>query len=154
MSHGAVNEIAAEPNLTPLLDLILQILMFFMVTINLNKEQKNADVALPFSQSALPLEAQTEEEPLFVNLLIREDKNDQGEPLTVHEVRVVGQKMDLAAARNWIKKQHEDRARFGEVKNPVIIRAHTLAEYAKVFELLQACSDAGFRKLKVRAIIP
>jgi biopolymer transport protein ExbD len=155
MSHGGASDSALEPNLTPLLDLILQILMFFMVTINLNKEQKNADVALPFSQSALPLDARTEEDPLFVNLLIREDRNDRDEPTTVHEVKVVGQKaMDLAAARNWIKKQHEDRARYGEVKNPVIIRAHTLAEYAKVFELLQACSDAGFRKLKVRAIIP
>src|SRR5262245_11875450 len=113
MSHGGGSDRAMEPNLTPLLDLILQILMFFMVTVNLNKEQKNADVALPFSQSALPLDAQTEEEPLFVNLLIREDKNDQREPFTVHEVRVVGLDMNLAADRNWIKKQHEDRPRFG-----------------------------------------
>jgi biopolymer transport protein ExbD len=44
----------AEPNLTPLLDVVLQLLMFFMMCVNFVTEQVNSDIALPDAQSARP----------------------------------------------------------------------------------------------------
>ena len=46
MSHGPSAEGSnAEPNLTPLLDVVLQLLMFFMMCVNFVTEQVNEDIA-------------------------------------------------------------------------------------------------------------
>ena len=41
-----------EPDLTPLLDVVMQLIMFFMMCINFVNEQVNANVLLPTSTSA------------------------------------------------------------------------------------------------------
>ncbi len=139
-----------EPNLTPLLDLVLQILMFFMVTVNFTQEQNLGDVALPVSDSARPLQKKGDRDPIFLNLIYDKEKHE-------HQIMITGQRpMQQAQARNWILGQFEDLKRHeadGKVANPVIIRAHKDADYAQVYQLLRACSDAGFRNLKVRAIV-
>ncbi len=56
MSHGTGGSTpAAEPNLTPLLDVVLQLLMFFMMCVNFVTEEVNEDIKLPTSQSAKPM---------------------------------------------------------------------------------------------------
>ena len=45
-----------EPNLVPLLDLVLQMVMFFMATTTFIKEERTAAVRLPVAQSAKPVE--------------------------------------------------------------------------------------------------
>jgi biopolymer transport protein ExbD len=45
MSHGSSGEGAvSEPNLTPLLDVVLQLLMFFMMCVNFVNEQVNENI--------------------------------------------------------------------------------------------------------------
>ncbi len=146
--HGGGGESGGcEPNLTPLLDLVLQILMFFMVTINFATEQTHEDVSLPESQTARPLPKDGAKDPIFVNLRWNTKRKE-------YEILVTGRKeMTQIDAKIWIRKQYEDLQRSGEVKNPVIIRADRSAEYAQVYQLLQSCSDAGFRNLKVRALV-
>src|SRR5262245_15573454 len=160
MSHSASSHGGAcEPNLTPLLDLVLQILMFFMVTVNFATEQNAGDVPLPESQTARPLTKEGTKDPIFVNLLYNDterkhevilplryriDRNGKSVPLPP---------MTQAEARREMQKLHEDLSRAGDVKNQVIIRAHRDAQYNEVFQVLQSCSDAGFRNLKVRAMV-
>src|SRR3954467_15956408 len=55
MAHGGGGEESAEGDLTPLLDMVLQMLMFFIVNVNLATEQTNPDVKLPLSASATPV---------------------------------------------------------------------------------------------------
>ena len=55
MSHGPSSSEAVEPNLTPLLDLVLQLLMFFMICGNYASEQSNEPVNLAFSETAKQL---------------------------------------------------------------------------------------------------
>jgi biopolymer transport protein ExbD len=50
--HGG----ADEPNLVPLLDLILQLVMFFMAVTNFAKENISEAVRLPLAQSARPID--------------------------------------------------------------------------------------------------
>src|SRR5271165_442884 len=55
MSHGSdTNE--AEADLTPLLDLVLQLLMFFIINVNFVTEQVTPDIKLPTSESARPID--------------------------------------------------------------------------------------------------
>src|SRR3954454_21081692 len=68
MSHGPSTEGgAAEPNLIPLLDVVFQLLMFFMMCVNFVSEQNNEDVKLPDSLSAQPMD-KAETDVLFINL--------------------------------------------------------------------------------------
>lgn len=158
MSHGG-GESSCEPNLTPLLDLVLQILMFFIVTVNLASEANAGDVPLPESQTARALPKDGVKDPIFVNLLYKSDtrKHEVILPLRHRINPANGQQepippMSQAEARRELQKLFEDLSRQGEVKNQVIIRAHRDAEYNEVFQVLQSCSDAGFRNLNVRAL--
>jgi biopolymer transport protein ExbD len=157
MSHGGGGEgESCEPNMTPLLDLILQILMFFIVTVNFVQAEDAGNVELPDSQTARPLPSVGAKDPIFLNLLYDEQtrKHEIVLPLQLDSTGQPQPPMQQAGARSFMKKLYDDLSRSGEVKNPVIIRAHKMAEYNEVFQVLQSCSDAGFRQLKVRALIP
>ncbi len=57
MSHGPVGEdVSADPNLTPLLDLVMQLLMFFMVCADF-KQRDREQVHSPVSFAAVPGDA-------------------------------------------------------------------------------------------------
>src|SRR5213080_1109702 len=56
MSHGGGGDDEnIEPDLTPLLDLVLQLLMFFIINVNFVSDQVNPAIKLPVSASALPM---------------------------------------------------------------------------------------------------
>jgi biopolymer transport protein ExbD len=169
MSHGPTAEgSSAEPNLTPLLDVVLQLIMFFMMCVNFVTEQVNEDIKLPASQAARPME-KTENEVLFLNVkpfaardfqdkvsqdaLGRlQEKFAEGDPC----VLIVGKDpMKPIEFKFWLRQQYEDAektSKDGKVNTAIIIRAHRDADYANVFELLQICKVQGYKKLKLRAI--
>jgi biopolymer transport protein ExbD len=55
MSHGGGGEMSAEPNMTPLLDLVLQLLMFFIICVNFTTAVTNTGEFLPESDTVKPL---------------------------------------------------------------------------------------------------
>jgi biopolymer transport protein ExbD len=67
MSHGpTAQDSICEPNLTPLLDVVLQLLMFFMMCVNFVGEQITEDVKLPRSASVKPMD-KTDNDVLHLN---------------------------------------------------------------------------------------
>jgi len=138
-----------EINLTPLLDLVLQLIMFFMITVNFVRiDQINEDIALPVAQSAVPLD-QTAEDYVFLNL------NKDG--------RLVGTGADALDTPEKIKNHLNSeklnfervaraRGKSGEVKIMVVLRAHKDAKYGDVYQVLHQCSLAGYKKWQVRVL--
>ena len=53
MSANMGNEVRAEPNLTPLLDVVFQLITFFMLVINFSKDNYDARIKLPVAGSEL-----------------------------------------------------------------------------------------------------
>lgn len=150
MSHGpSTDSVKAEPNLVPLLDLVFQLIMFFMICVNFVSEQVNQDVRLPVAQSARPMD-KGEVDVLFLNmdatgkLLI----SGQPKPLsTTGEVQYYLRQQFADA-----KRQAEDRGdRSGKVRTAVIVRADREVTYAQLYQLLKLCKDVGYRKLQLRA---
>src|SRR5947209_9829151 len=89
MSHSPAAEgSSAEPNLTPLLDVVLQLLMFFMMCVNFVTEQVNEDVKLPESQSAMPMD-KADVDVLFINLkqFATADFRDKVKPETLAQLQ-------------------------------------------------------------------
>ncbi len=63
-------ELKAEPNLTPLLDVVFQLITFFMLMINFSSDNYDRRVTLPVAGSARPVEddQQVAEDRLVLNI--------------------------------------------------------------------------------------
>jgi biopolymer transport protein ExbD len=142
MSHGAgAGDIRAEPDLTPMLDLVMQLLMYFIMCVNFIGEEVNADVQLPPSQAARPID-KSEADVLFVNVS-REGK-----------VLVLGQEpMEQTDTIKWLNDRVMDSPKDEKNKprTAIVIRADSGASYDSVYWLLDQCKLKGFSKFKVRA---
>jgi len=73
MSHGG-GEDNIEPDLTPLLDLVMQLLMFFIINVNFVSNATDADTDLPTAGSARP----EENDPKSIFLDLRTLKGVRG----------------------------------------------------------------------------
>src|SRR6516164_4617231 len=119
-------EEAGEPNLIPLLDLVFQLIMFFMITVNfVRAEQLNEEEALPLAQAAVPLD-KSAHNYVFLNM-------NKGGKLIVgsgDDVSTPG-KLRVYVDREKRKLEREARERGfkGDVKVVVVLRADKEASY-------------------------
>jgi biopolymer transport protein ExbD len=149
MSHGGVGTghgaQSADPNLTPLLDMVLQLVMFFMLVANFAMDELSDKIRLPVASQAKPL---TAKDTNFMYLNV--DKTGRvlvplGEPLLTPEQITFYMRQ---AARNHV---------LGEAKSKeevtVIIRADKDARVQHILKTMQAIKKAEFRKVQLRAQI-
>ena len=150
MSHATTSDaLKAEPNLVPLLDLVFQLIMFFMICVNFVSEQVNKDVQLPVSQSARAMD-KGEVDVLFLNM------DRDGNLLISGQPRPLSTRAEI---QYYLRQQYGDAKRAaeesgdksGKVKTAIIIRADENSTYSQVYELLQACKTVGYQKLQLRA---
>ncbi len=150
MSHGptAGTEVRAEPNLVPLLDLVLQLLMFFILTVNFVSQQVNEDIQLPVMQSARPMDKR-ETDVLYLNLTA-------DGVLEIPGQAPIRKPTDM---RLYLRREFDDARRLSrvkgkgdEVRTTIIVRADRAAEYKDVYQLLDMCKKVGYRKFQVRAM--
>jgi len=136
----------ADPNLTPLLDVVLQLIMFFMITVNfVQTEALNEDVVLPAAQAAVPLDPGAEDY-IFLNM------NKDG--------KLVGFLEDLNSEiklKAHLQREHESRrqaarekGRKGDVNVVIVLRAHQDAAYEKVWRVLDICNTSGYHRWQLR----
>src|SRR5882672_1843824 len=79
MSSSLSHSSSAEPNLTPILDMVFQLITFFMLVINFKSAAMDLDLKLPVVGSARPVDTQGQDDLLILNI------NSQG------QLRVYGQ---------------------------------------------------------------
>ena len=101
MSHVISEDARAEPNLVPLLDLVFQLIMFFMITVNFVSAQLNEEIKLPIAQSARAMD-KAEVEVLVLNMDAggKLARARQAQPVELADHRVPGDAelaRDLAA---------------------------------------------------------
>jgi biopolymer transport protein ExbD len=218
MSHGPASTDAVEPNLVPLLDLVLQLLMFFLINVNFVQGVTSTGESLPHSETVSPLDA-TGADPLILSVKpfrmgvplgpgkparddfkyyseaertrLRERRNSDGtfsfkdgetcvmiptESLTERErdlgrgrdslirnlsntadrlKRIAQDERDLAERekRDRVKDRRARVDEAGNVTIPVHIRADADVRTGDIYELMDACKDAGFTTVKARALL-
>src|SRR5262245_742852 len=147
MSHGPSELSQAEPNLTPLLDVVLQLLMFFMMCVNFVTEQVNETIKLPVAQSARPMDKKLGE-ALVLNMDARGYLVVQGreQPLKYPREFTVYLRQEYADAKRLADARKE------KFSAAVIIRAHRDVNYKHLYTLLSQCKEVGYRKLQLRAM--
>lgn len=157
MSHGSSGSDKCEPNLIPLLDLVLQLVMFFMVCANFVMEQVNETIKLPDAVSARPVGAK-EDNIIFLNvnkeghvLLSAMDapSDDPADAVLTNPARV----------QTYMKRRYDEDTRrkpkAGEAKpapSLLIVRADKECPFEKVYAVMKSCRQAGYERAQLRAI--
>ena len=138
-------------NLTPLLDVVLQLITFFMMLIHFGTKLEGAtkEIRLPVAPAALP-----GSDLILDRLVVSLDRAGR----LVHE----GHTLEGAAADTWWDDQAKLRlsgqemlgAPAEELATVVIIRADKATPFNKLYKVIKFCRDEGYRNFAFRALTP
>jgi biopolymer transport protein ExbD len=148
MSASLSSEDRADPNLTPILDMVFQLITFFMLVINFKAASTDMSLKLPAIGSARPTEVRGQD-LLVLNV------NQEG------TLRAFGQEIrDIPA---FIAKEAESSLRTAQRANSalkagddlpslVVIRADRFTPFGRLNRVVRACQENGFRQFSLRAL--
>jgi len=120
--------------MTPLIDVVFLLLVFFLVATTLSEEERQLSVQLPAASEAQPLTAKPRE--LVVNVDAAGQYYVSGEQLTLKRLEDV---LALASASN-------------PGRTSVIIRADRRCMWEFVVAVMNACNKARIRNYRVSAL--
>jgi biopolymer transport protein ExbD len=147
---AAVDADGVDVNLTPLLDLVLQLIMFFLITVNFVRvDQFDDSIQLPMASQAIPLD-NTAEDWIFLNLdgagrlvgTLSTLTLDTPEKLKVH----------LSREKESLERAGKAKGKTGEIKIVIILRADKNCKYGDVWSVLNSCQRAGFKYWQLRVM--
>jgi biopolymer transport protein ExbD len=135
-----LNTKVAEGDMTSMIDMVFQLIIFFMVLINFSQEDQNEKIKLPSSELAKPADVPLEH-PIFLNLDFNGTVYMGAEVATVAGLRPLLQvEADALKAKGHSAKDAN-----------IIIRAHQNTAGGLVQELIKKCQEVGFEKFALRA---
>ncbi|WP_435006798.1 ExbD/TolR family protein [Tundrisphaera lichenicola] len=153
MSSSTSNELRAEPNLTPLLDVVFQLITFFMLVINFSQDNFDSRIRLPIAGSARPQDdaGKLAEERLVLNVDGQGNLLFNGQTLTADEAT---QKIKLEAqiARSNIKALRGKVEVGAALPARVVIRADRDTPFSALFGLISTCQSNGYQKFDLKAM--
>lgn len=114
-------------DMTPMIDMVFNLLIFFMVVTRFAEEERDMKVLLPSGTEAMPLTARPQE--IFVNIDSAGGYFFRGKQLSEQEL---GQVLKEAAVNN-------------PASQSVIIRADKRAQWDFVAAAMRLCNEAGIR---------
>jgi biopolymer transport protein ExbD len=129
-----------QPDMTPMIDMVFQLIAFFMVVINFTKVDQSELISLPSSELAKPAE-----EPVKWPITIQLTKDA--------EVLCSGEKVPIAGLRRLLK--NERRGLTAEELTPqdvtIIIRADENAKTGHVQQIIRVAQETKFENFVLRA---
>ena len=147
------SELKAEPNLTPLLDVVFQLITFFMLVINFSSENYDQRVRLPVAGSARPVEEarQVAEDRLVLNV----DRDGHlligGEAQPLHQaIETIKHQAQLIRINLKVSNIKLDAS--GSLPTTIILRADKDTSFSSLNGVIKACESQGFRKFALKAM--
>jgi biopolymer transport protein ExbD len=159
----------AEPDFTPLLDVVLQLLMFFIMVVRFVPSQAGEMIKLPNATEGHLVEA-ADKDAIFLNLRPYEEKFfrerysqaewanfpksnfNEGDPCII--IMNDAWPYTLASLKRHLAELHgeaEKNYTNGDIPTIIVIRADENTAYTTIYSLLKDCKSVGYRKLKLRA---
>ena len=136
----------AEPNLVPMLDLVFQLITFFMLVINFKAALTSFEVKLPVLGSAVPMEWDGSFEPLVLNV-------DTAGLVYVYSEPVDLEKYVSTQARLLKDRLRDDeKVAKGELPVPVVVRASRDVPFHLLNRVVKTCQQHGYRKFSLSAM--
>ena len=161
---GGHDEVKCEPDLTPLLDMVLQLVMFFMLCANFIMEQTNESVKLPIAVSAKSIN-KSQDRMVFINLTFPDKPGEKSIlDYSAGTTRIIMKstnnlkdelerryKTDEDLMRR--KKKDADWAA-GKGRSLIIVRADNRLDFKVVSEVMTAIRAANYSDVQLRALKP
>lgn len=144
------NSLKADPNMTPMLDMVFQLITFFMLVINFKAAAIDPNIQLPLVGSARPVAAGAESDVLVLNIASTGELNVYGQPQQVETFLRKEAGASLEKARQESRPLHAG----DELPTTVVIRADKSTEFTKLNHILMACQQVGFRKISLKVLEP
>lgn len=141
-----------EPDMTPMIDIVFQLLTFFMIAINFENTKADERVKLPIDALAKPPETKLDDE-LLLNIGY-ERKPDGAKANPTPYIFYDGDKTleqigpALKQEASFFKAKSGDKA-LEEVS--VVIRADSDVPTGMVQEVIEKCQQEGFTKFSLKA---
>jgi biopolymer transport protein ExbD len=142
-----------EPDMTPMIDIVFQLLTFFMIAINFENTKADERVKLPKDMLAKPPEVKPEHE-LVLNFGYERDRDGKKKnavPTVFYNERYVEVSQltpDLEQEKRVMEALHGKDV-ISEVT--VLIRADSEVPTGLVQQLIKKCQDNNFTKFALRA---
>jgi len=142
-----------EPDMTPMIDIVFQLLTFFMIAINFENTKADERVKLPKDTLAKPPTVKPEHE-LVLNMGYQRDTSGarmKSVPEIFYNERYVEVRQftpDLEQEKRVMERIHGKEI----IKDvTVLIRADSEVPTGLVQELIKKCQETGFSKFSLRA---
>ena len=145
-----------EPDMTPMIDIVFQLIAFFMLVTNFDQAQADERVTLPVDRLAKPPKtARTKE--ILVNIGYLREKGTGNKLDPNPFVFQVGQKYRiaeygklLATESRLVIKQHGEEA----IKEySIVIRADSEVPFGMIQELIKLAQKSKYEKFSLKAMI-
>ena len=152
MAGAVTSEVKAEPNLTPLLDVVFQLITFFMLVINFSQDNYDLRVRLPVAGNAKPIEGSKAGEDRLTLNIDRDGKllfNDQmlGTEQAIQEIAKQARLTRINLEFSGTKLKAGD-----PLPTTLVLRADRATPFAQIYRLISACQANGFQKFALKAM--
>jgi biopolymer transport protein ExbD len=149
MSGRFSSELRVEPNLTPMLDMVFQLITFFMLVISFKSAEMDLSLKLPVVGSARPVDTKGQRELLVLNVDSVGDLKVYGRsiPNIDNYIHNEAQASMLAA------RMTPDELEAGEeLPTTIVIRADRATPFKMLNRVIKICQESGFRKFALKAL--
>ena len=148
MSASLLQKTKAEPNLTPLLDMVFQLITFFRLVINFKSASLDLSLRLPVVGCARPVDTKGMEDLLILNITQDGKLIVYGIPKDI-ESYIAG---EAQATLLWARRTNLDLKFGDELPSMVVIRADEATPFKLLNRVIKACQDNGYRRFALMAI--
>jgi len=148
MAHSPLDMSTAQPNLTPLLDMVFQLITFFMLVINFKDAALDQSLQLPVLGSARPLDTKGQEDLLVLNIDAEGRLKVYGVPREVQSY--IADEARQEEAR--LKTKGTPLKAGEELPTMVVIRADRATRFNLLNEIIKTCQQHNYRKFALKAM--
>ncbi|CAN5745626.1 biopolymer transporter ExbD [soil metagenome] len=150
MARPVLHDVKYQPDLTPLLDVVFQLMTFFIMVSNFTQDIFDQSIRLPVAGSAQPIK-----DPMQDRLVLNID--DRGRLLFNNRALGTEEAIKQIEFQASLARLNAEVA--GNAISPgeplpttVIFRADRYTEFSDVFRLISVCQAQGFIKFDLRAL--
>jgi len=140
---------AGEADLTPILDMVFQLITFFMLIVNFKGSEFDQTLKLPVLGSAKPVDTNGNEEMLVLNITKDGKLKMQG---AIYDFdKVLRKEAKLAQNKARQKNPKFDKAN-DDLPTTVVVRADKEIPFRLLKHVLDRCQEEGYRKFSLKAM--
>ena len=140
-----------EPDLTPILDMVFQLITFFMMVMNFKAAALDMTLKLPVVGSAMPVSTDGNEDLLIMNLAPDGNLTVYGQEVELEHYIAVEAEASRSAEK---RRTGKDVPPGADLPTIIVIRSDESAQFKALYKVIKACQDRGFRNFALKAKRP